>query len=214
MIHKVAPAGRGRGSEGNVAFIGQLHVGQSTAVVVKMNWLSWHVWCLLILVAHHNNREFHRLYSSARHWKRSSTAQSQLNKEGLTRRMDRRTNRTKLLGQTTFQSWYTKLTDFQRWIFTVVLVQQIFRLKMNCLAKIVRLLSSICCLKPWMACFTSVVPEKTFECGDITNTLVGISGETVPKGGNLCIYWPSNHTIWWVVVLNSQLVCHTTLLPW
>ncbi len=51
-------------------------------------------------------------------------------------------------------------------------------------------------------------------CSDITNTLVGISGETVPKGGNLHIYWPSNHAIWWAVVLNSQLVCHTTLLPW
>ncbi len=25
-------------------------------------------------------------------------------------------------------------------------------------------------------------------CSDITNTLVGISGETVPEGGNLCIY--------------------------
>ncbi len=27
-----------------------------------------------------------------------------------------------------------------------------------------------------------------FECSDITNTLVGISGETVPEGRNLCIY--------------------------
>ncbi len=26
------------------------------------------------------------------------------------------------------------------------------------------------------------------KCGDITNTLVGISGETVPEGGNLHIY--------------------------
>ncbi len=26
-------------------------------------------------------------------------------------------------------------------------------------------------------------------CSDITNTLVGISGETVPKGGNLHIYY-------------------------
>ncbi len=49
-------------------------------------------------------------------------------------------------------------------------------------------------------------------CSDITNTLVGISGETVPEGWNPCIYWVQ----WWhlvVMVLNSQLVCHTTLLP-
>ena len=26
------------------------------------------------------------------------------------------------------------------------------------------------------------------RCSDITNTQVGISGETVPEGGNLCIY--------------------------
>ncbi len=53
-------------------------------------------------------------------------------------------------------------------------------------------------------------------CSDITNTQVGISGETVPEGGNLHIYWPSsNHALWWVVILttNSQLVCHTTLPP-
>ncbi len=57
-------------------------------------------------------------------------------------------------------------------------------------------------------------PWTWLHCSDITNTLVGISGETVPEGGYLCIYWPhSNHTIWWVVVLNSQLVCRTTLLP-
>ncbi len=30
--------------------------------------------------------------------------------------------------------------------------------------------------------------EPTLMCSDITNTLVGISGETVPEGGNLCIY--------------------------
>ncbi len=49
-------------------------------------------------------------------------------------------------------------------------------------------------------------------CSDITNALVGISGETVPEGGNLRIYY-----VQWchlkAVVLNSQLVCHTTLLP-
>ncbi len=27
------------------------------------------------------------------------------------------------------------------------------------------------------------------ECSDTTNTLVGIPGETVPKGRNLCIYY-------------------------
>ncbi len=31
-------------------------------------------------------------------------------------------------------------------------------------------------------------------CSDITNTLVGISGETVPEGGNLRIYWLSAAT--------------------
>ncbi len=30
-------------------------------------------------------------------------------------------------------------------------------------------------------------PNRAY-CSDITNTLVGISGETVPEGGNLCIY--------------------------
>ncbi len=55
-------------------------------------------------------------------------------------------------------------------------------------------------------------PSRQTYCSDITNTLVGISGETVPEGGNLRIY-----CVQWchlkAVVLNSQLVCHTTLLP-
>ncbi len=55
-------------------------------------------------------------------------------------------------------------------------------------------------------------PESTIECSDITNALVGISGETVPEGGNLCIYCVQWCHLW-AVVLNSQLVCHTTLLP-
>ncbi len=53
-------------------------------------------------------------------------------------------------------------------------------------------------------------------CSDITNTQVGISGETVPEGGNLCIYRPhSNHTIWWVVVLTFEagVSHHTPPLP-
>ncbi len=29
---------------------------------------------------------------------------------------------------------------------------------------------------------------RGLACSDITNTLVGISGETVPEGGNLYIY--------------------------
>ncbi len=30
--------------------------------------------------------------------------------------------------------------------------------------------------------------HQVLACSDITNTQVGISGETVPEGGNLCIY--------------------------
>ena len=52
-------------------------------------------------------------------------------------------------------------------------------------------------------------------CSDITNTLVGISGETVPEGRNLRIYWPhSNHAIWWAVVLTFGTgVSHHTPPP-
>ncbi len=51
-------------------------------------------------------------------------------------------------------------------------------------------------------------------CGDITNTLVGISGETVPEGGNLRIYWPlSNHAIWWVMVFTAGVSHHTPPPP-
>ena len=50
-------------------------------------------------------------------------------------------------------------------------------------------------------------------CSDITNTLVGISGETVPEGGNLRIYWPSNHAIWWVVVFTAGVSHHTPPPP-
>ncbi len=43
----------------------------------------------------------------------------------------------------------------------------------------------------------SIGQHKRRLCSDITNTQVGISGETVPEGGNLRIYWPhSNHAIW------------------
>ncbi len=45
-------------------------------------------------------------------------------------------------------------------------------------------------------------------CSDITNTQVGISGETVPKGGNLCIYCVHNG----VVLIGVSH--HTILLPW
>ncbi len=51
------------------------------------------------------------------------------------------------------------------------------------------------------------------SCSDITNTLVGISGETDPGGRNLLFYWVHSGAIWQAVVLNSQLVYHTTLLP-
>ncbi len=51
-------------------------------------------------------------------------------------------------------------------------------------------------------------------CSDITNTLVGISGETVPEGRNLHIYWPlSNHAIWWVVVFTAGVSHHTPPPP-
>ena len=49
-------------------------------------------------------------------------------------------------------------------------------------------------------------------CSDITNKQVGISGETVPGGGNLHIYYVQSHQL----VSGSNilgLVCHTTLLP-
>ncbi len=35
---------------------------------------------------------------------------------------------------------------------------------------------------------SSCQAEGSLACSDITNTLVGITGETVPEGGNLCIY--------------------------
>ncbi len=35
----------------------------------------------------------------------------------------------------------------------------------------------------------SRIRREPVLCSDITNTLVGISGETVPEGGNLCIYY-------------------------
>ncbi len=38
------------------------------------------------------------------------------------------------------------------------------------------------------------------QCSDITNMLVGISGETVPKGGNLCIYYAHSAAIYEAVV--------------
>ncbi len=37
-------------------------------------------------------------------------------------------------------------------------------------------------------------------CSDITNTLIGISGETVPEGGNLHIYYVHSATIYEAVV--------------
>ncbi len=42
------------------------------------------------------------------------------------------------------------------------------------------------------------------DCSDITNTLVGISGETAPNGGNLRIYWVHSGAICWAVVLNHS----------
>ncbi len=50
-------------------------------------------------------------------------------------------------------------------------------------------------------------------CSDITNTLNGISSETELDGGNRPIYYVHSGDICREVVLNSQLVCHTTLLP-
>ncbi len=38
------------------------------------------------------------------------------------------------------------------------------------------------------------------NCSDITNTLVGISSETVPGGGNLCIYYVHSAAIYETVV--------------
>ncbi len=44
---------------------------------------------------------------------------------------------------------------------------------------------------------THTYTHTVMHCSDITNTLVGISGETVPEGRNLRIYLPlSNHAIW------------------
>ncbi len=37
------------------------------------------------------------------------------------------------------------------------------------------------------------ITPSSFRPGCITNTLVGISGETVPEGGNLCIYYVQSH---------------------
>ncbi len=51
-----------------------------------------------------------------------------------------------------------------------------------------------------------------FGCSDITNKQVGISGVTVPEGGNLHIYYvQSCHLVSGSNILG--LVCHTTLLP-
>ncbi len=52
-------------------------------------------------------------------------------------------------------------------------------------------------------------------CSDITNTLVGISGETVPEGGNLRIYWPLFQWchLWAVVLTFETGVSHHTPPP-
>ncbi len=43
-----------------------------------------------------------------------------------------------------------------------------------------------------------VVFENLTKCSDITNTLVGISGETVPQGRNLRIYYvQKQHLVVW-----------------
>ena len=50
------------------------------------------------------------------------------------------------------------------------------------------------------------------QYSDITNRLV--SQERLSPRAGTSVFIVYNHAIWWVVVLNSQLVCHTTLLPW
>ncbi len=76
-----------------------------------------------------------------------------------------------------------------------------------------RKVSRLLCWSLWWIFLADDSFEFNRSCSDITNTLVGISGETDPGGGNLLFYWVHSGAIWQAVVPNSQLVCHTTLLP-
>ncbi len=49
------------------------------------------------------------------------------------------------------------------------------------------------------------------KCSDITNTQVGISGETVPEGGNLCIYYvQKQHLVLWFEVWDWCVTPHSS----
>ncbi len=52
-----------------------------------------------------------------------------------------------------------------------------------------RMVDTDMCVSKFLAsCFVSAAVISQITCSDITNMLVGISRETDPGGGNLCIY--------------------------
>ncbi len=64
---------------------------------------------------------------------------------------------------------------------------------------------------PGSACID--IQQTRLTCVVISQTRWLVSQERLSLRAGTSVFILYNHVIWWVVVLNSQLVCHTTLLP-